>query len=101
VLFILERGPTPVRGRDRRFGFGQVDGGDLVGGQEDAIASVAAHGPYGDAFAPDAFSRLIPGRLPWRPHAICFHAAKSLDVRFFRFRTTEPPHSEAKGGRDE
>jgi hypothetical protein len=66
-------------------GFGQVDGGDLVGGQEDAIASVAAHGPYGDAFAPDAFSRLIPGRLPWRPHAICFTRPRAWTSDFFVF----------------
>jgi hypothetical protein len=72
------------------FGFGQVDGGDLVGGEEDA-ASVAAHGPYGGAFAPEASSGLIPRRSPWRPHAICFHAAKGLDVTFFRFRATDPP----------
>jgi hypothetical protein len=68
-----------------------LGGGDLVGGEEDAVASFAAHGPYGDAFAPDASSRLIPGRLPWRPNAICFHADKGLEVRFFCFRTTESP----------
>lgn len=35
------------------FGFGQVDGGDLVGGEEDAVATVAADRPDGDAFAPE------------------------------------------------
>jgi hypothetical protein len=91
------------------FGFGQTDGGDLVGGEEDAVASVAAHGPYGDAFTPDASSRLIPGRLPWRPNAICFDADKGLDVRFFVsglrsrrwLRGRFGPRLEAKGGRDE
>lgn len=32
-----------------------LNGGDLVGGEEDAIASVAAHRPCGDAFAPEGF----------------------------------------------
>jgi len=82
------------------FGFGQVDGGDLVGGEEDAIASVVAHGPYGDAFVLDAFSRLILGRLPSRPNAICFHAAKGLDVRFFCFRTTDPRSLRGRFGRE-
>jgi hypothetical protein len=37
------------------FGFDQVDGGDVVGGEEDALASVAARWSDRDAFAPEGF----------------------------------------------
>ena len=109
VLFILERRPTPVRGHDRRFWVWSSRRRRSGRRRRDAIASVAAHGPDGGAFAPDAFSRLILGRLPWRPNAICFHAAKGLDIGFFvpglrsrRWLRGKFGHGlEAKGGRDE
>jgi hypothetical protein len=88
--------------------FGQVDGGDQVGGEEDA-ASVAAHWPYGGAFAPDAFSQLIPGPIAVAPKCNLLSRGQGLDVGFFvsglrsrRWLRGKFGHGlEAKGGRDE